>query len=37
MRSIEVIEKARIFEGQTRIQSSESDAREDVFWRENTM
>ena len=34
---IEVKEKARVFEGQARIQSSESDAREDGFWRENTM
>ena len=37
MRLIEVKEKARVFEEQARIQSSESDALEDGFWREDTM
>ena len=38
MRLIEVRGRARGFEEQPRIQSSESDAREEeVFWRENTM
>ena len=38
MRLIEVKERARVFEDQPRIKSSESDAREEeVFWRENTM
>ena len=38
MRLIEVRGRARGFEEQPRIQSLESDAREEeVFWRENTM
>ena len=37
MRLIEVKEKARVFEEQARIQSPESDEREDGFWREATM